>query len=663
MLLYVNEPLIEKLGTPFGVGMLDFINALNAGPEWATRQGFCQKAVQALEVWRPKDLSYPPYIAYLACFVLAAGTEGDFAPHAYYPRLNKLLGRAEDAGGLPSFDRMIELWDDLEKWSKEDQHEQLGRFEARIRGSWWKVGLPLSQTIISEDERRHLPNIFDEAGLDPVDSPAPEVIIRILRKYGEDVLEKRTRQLLTSEKKDDLVLKNALINVVLDELEEWDGTVLEDLEQDATETARRRTHAGLRICLAFDTFARTVKCYVRFKTGKTFPEDGLNFTRRGDSNIWSCNESCQGWSTLLKNSDTKPAVKLDGASLDWVEGVQLNDADHHWRAKLRGATTRLFLSGKHDGFSEWIEKQRLERGMEFYVAAYGKDIETVMNWGRDGCQELQEESVTGLPAGWKLFHGKNALKPCPSIDALSVSSSARLLLRGGIKTGMGNTYLAFAPPDIVIDNGQGNEAVTVNKAKAKRFDGGIPVWCIPAKMPVGQPLHVEVASGEYTLKRMLRLEEPHLPLSFDKTPRRDSAGNFCKTEMQKGKVSGAIVNTGSNGSFPPYPKRLPLHLSSRITFVGSRPGQFARWPSEELPRAWKPVWAIARMSRKISEAVFCGNMGQAADNQNPGIPLEDRKAVREWKEIVYYNRKVIDEPVIPQIRDMWRKYVKAAQNV
>ena len=79
---------------------------------------------------------------------------------------------------------MWELWIDLEKWSKEGKGEELGFFSFRIRGGYQHVGLPLSQTILSNKERDKLPFIFSEADLDPMDPPPIETIKRILLQYG-----------------------------------------------------------------------------------------------------------------------------------------------------------------------------------------------------------------------------------------------------------------------------------------------------------------------------------------------------------------------------------------------------------------------------------------------------------------------------------------------
>ena len=141
--LYVNSRLISELEGELGAIAGSFIDAVHEGPLWTTRQGICQRALQACQGWRARGLDYPPYIAYLGLFVLAGGTDGDFDPNAYYPRLRELLG---DPGGgmVPSFNRMQELWDDLETWSGLDRAGELGLFHARTIGGHVHVGYPLA---------------------------------------------------------------------------------------------------------------------------------------------------------------------------------------------------------------------------------------------------------------------------------------------------------------------------------------------------------------------------------------------------------------------------------------------------------------------------------------------------------------------------------------
>lgn len=660
VLLYVNGPLIAKLGEPYGVGLDEFVQAVKNGPYWVTRSGLCQKALQTFYDWRNRNLDFPPYIAYLACFVLAAGQEGDYAIHAYYPRLRGLLGEPEDSGALPSFDHMIELWLDLQKWSREDKNESLGWFEARIRGGWRKVGLPLSQTLITEDERKRLPVIFSQSGLDPADVPSPEVILRVLREFGHSVLERRTYRLLDSGSSDNIALRDALASLVRDELEAWDGVVSNGGPGDDERAGW--THIGLRICLARDSFANTVVCHVRIKTGRSFPEEGLNFVREDDTRTWYCTEIYQGWSRILSDRHSEPSADLDGVALDWINGERLVDEENQWQARLKGSATRLFIPGYFEGLPDWVEKQRLDRNTDFLIAAYEKDIETVREWGSGNCAEFEECSVIGLPMGWILFSGSGAKAPCPGIDVLAMSPTIRLLIRGGIKIGPGNSYLKFSPPYILVENGLGDEVVMLNGEELKREDEQVPVWHLPDDAPVGEGVHIEVRVGNQVYNRTLRLEEPELPLQSHYNHCRNPYGDLCQRGAGQQEACGGMVSFSPGQCIPSYPRQLPLHLSDRIVFIGERPGEICDWPHEGLP-AWPSVWAIAKVARKKADAVFCGTPQQTAQGHSPGQPLDNRRLVKRWKNAVWHQRKNTRQPELGQLKDVWKKYVMVAKNV
>jgi len=658
VLLYVNDETINSLGEPFGVGVDDFIESVKNGPGWITRTGFCQKALQACEDWRSKGLEYPPYISYLAFFVLAAVTETDYAPHSYYPGFWKRLKEPQDAGTPSSFHRMIELWDDLEKWSREDKHEELGRFVARIRGGYMHVGLPRSQTVLSEYERKHLPNLFDEGGLDPTDAPSPEIIPKILRNYGHDVLEKRTLKLLDSTQADDAVLRKALIEVVLDELEEWDGAVEEIVAGE--EQLRLQVHTGLRLCIKLDPLAAQASVYVRFKTSRMFPEDGLNLRESDGKHAWFCREAHQGWSTPLTDITNGSVGKLDGSSLDWNKGTLFVDRDNHWRVRLRGADVRLFRLGVMDGLPDWVETQKLERGREFLIA-FSQGVEgRIKKWGEEYCEHFKQEHVSGLPPGWTLVRVKNVTASCPGIDILSVSTSARLILIEGVKSGRGNIYFKFAPPRVAIENSSGFENVTMNGVQLSRPDVRFPIWVLPGDVPSGQPLRIEVNLEEHRLSKIIRLEEFGLPVSFDETPYRDSSGKICRSDTQV-RVCGSIV-CGEKEHIS-YPSLIPTHLGDKIVFLGEKPGQVADWPHEAVPSSWHPVWALVCRSRKQWDVFFCGTPDQVKIGYSFDKPVDDRSCVKRWKEALWVRRKITVPPEIRDIRRIWEEYVRAARNV
>ncbi|HHT9159009.1 MAG TPA: hypothetical protein ACFYEH_04020 [Candidatus Brocadiaceae bacterium] len=661
VLLYVDKKTINTVGE--GLGDVDsFLQHVKNGPPWVTRQGLCQKALQAYEGRRERGLDYPPYIAYLALFVLAGDTEGEFSPHAYYPRLRSLLGDVVETGQLPSFNRMIELWDDLEKWSKEDKNEELGRFTARVRGNWIHIGLPLSQMLLSHDEREKLYVIFNQAELDPTDIPAVDTIKRKMLYYGNQghLLEKRTLKLLEANDSENMVLKNALLEFVLDELAEWDGTVPEIQHEDKEFPKEAKT--GLRICLNIDNVSNRVKSYLRFKTNKSIPDTGLNFQGSDYSGILTCFETNANWSSPLK--DQAASQRLDASSIDWLRGFYMKDPENNWHTKLKGSSVRLFVSGKREVLPDWIESHHLERKCEFMIAAHSSMIETVRNWGSEFCEKFQDKFYNGLPAGWILFYGKNATKSCDGVEVLALSDLLRMRLQGGIKTGRGNTYLKFGLPFVSLENISGNEKIKINGVEIKRDDENVLRWELRGEYPLYEPLQIQVFtdSSESFQTRIIKIEAPRIQSEFDDIPCRGPGGNVVDAKVSVCYVIGAKVTGIDKRETNVFSTALPTHLSSRIIFIGSRPGEIRDWPTEDLPDEWQPVWAIVKDTHKRWDIYFCGSPEHLDDKHVPGSPLADRRTVKRWKEAVWVNRKINQPPALPHLSSIWKKYKEAVKN-
>jgi len=266
--LYVTEETIAELGQDSGADFLDFIESVKLGPTWVTRQGLCMKALQSLTDWRQRRLDYTPYIGYLALFVLAAGIEGDFATHSYYPRLRTLIGEEPTTGQYPSFHRMQELWEDLEQWSNEDKAGEWGLFNCVAVGKNNHIGLPLAQTLLTEEERRELPSIFATAELDPTAPPSEEAIALLLVKHGRKYLRNRTLNLLKETSVTDQ-LRQALLERIIDELRSWDGTA------EISSSDGSQIFGLLRLCCKLDPIAGRATLTLRCSTKHEFPEDDL----------------------------------------------------------------------------------------------------------------------------------------------------------------------------------------------------------------------------------------------------------------------------------------------------------------------------------------------------------------------------------------------------
>ena len=265
VVLFVNESVLQEVGEQFGSGPEDFVQAVRAGPPWLSgySEALCRKALYTMQGWRRRDLPFPPYIAYLALFVYAAGVSGDFPEYAYYPRLRNLLDLPHGST-LPGFDRMLELWDDLEQWSVVDKRGELGLFEARITGKWIHVGVPLAQTVLSAEERELLPGIFAEANLDPEAIPTNIELAQTLRRFGASLLRRRTLGVLQSEGDE---MYDVLLDTVVGELMTWDGRV-----EVATEEIRSGIYSSLKLCLELEPLSSSCSTYLRATLPDEFPK-------------------------------------------------------------------------------------------------------------------------------------------------------------------------------------------------------------------------------------------------------------------------------------------------------------------------------------------------------------------------------------------------------
>jgi hypothetical protein len=282
--LFVTEDLLDELGAETGDACRHFVWAVKGGHPWKPAEylSLCEKALHCFANWRWRDLRYPPYIGYLGLFVLAAGREGEFAPHAYYPRLHALLGNGGH-GMLPAFDRMGELWDDLAEWANGSKGGDLGCFTSRSIGACLHVGMPLSQTVLTEQERRCLPGIFAAAHLDPTSSPSDLELRRLLRTNAHHSLRPRTMDLLSSDNGPEAGFLNVFLATAREELDHWDGHV-----EDDTQISQRTVYGNLRLCAEFNRVAQTTRITLRCSMNREFPEAGLSLKRTGSAERFSC---------------------------------------------------------------------------------------------------------------------------------------------------------------------------------------------------------------------------------------------------------------------------------------------------------------------------------------------------------------------------------------
>ena len=661
--LYVNQKLISDMEQELKPEVGPFLAAVQDGPTWATRQGICQRALQAYQNWRIRNLAFPPYLAYLALFVLSGGSDGNFASHAYYPRLRKLLDDPGE-GMLPSFQYMWQLWEDLEAWSVLDQRGDLGVFQARIVGEHIHIGHPLAQSIVTEQERKALPRVFYDAELDPTFSPPADELARALRSpTARSLLRPRTIQLV--ENQHDTERLAAILDTVADELAEWDGKVE---EASVSGYGARLASASLRICLSIDRVTRSAEASVRCKVNREFPEDGLLLNVPGLDSMFRAEEYLEGWS--LPISDYETGEVINASELDWHNGVAMRSTSPNWHLRLHGRPVRVFLHGLPEGLPGLVETRSLPSGQPFYLAYSLGSWSQLGQWVTGQCRGFRElDILQGLPRSWRLAKvdeakSDEAIKD--ELPFLSFPPSVRLRFVGGIRSSRGSNFFNFAPPSVMVHGKASNLDVLCNDLGLTNGSGGL--LTLPQNLQTESRIVIKARSGNSDLDRLsLFLTGDFHLLSPDEGMFLGSTGSKVEIEGDIPAIAGALIR----GHLPMEPRLmygLLEDLEAQVGnikgfLIGRMPGQIVERPSEPFPTNWRPIWAITKKGRRMWEALF---IGDSLENASPSQSVTGHDGVvHEWKRILWYRRKWIwiAPPVLPTVRALWKQFQQVARHV
>ncbi|WP_026674050.1 hypothetical protein [Alkalihalobacterium bogoriense] len=655
VLLFVDETFINEIGSKINEDLNDFISSVIEGPPWVNayrNHGVCRKAFLTYKNWRSRNLRYPPYIAYLALFVLAGYVEDEhFSTIAYYPKLRALLGEDEVSGQYPYFDKMNSLWRDLEEWSVEDRLEEFGRFRVRIRGRWRHVGLPLSQTIISSKERKDLPLIFNKAGIISSDSPENDTIHIMLMKHGKEVLSNKTQRLLNGEDENEH-LQEALFELVKDELNEWDGSLPEDYMESGSFVTSR-----IRICLNLNKITQKASFSLRINTQNEFPSDLFKFQWSEVESLLYCRRSINNWSTELKNKD---GLVVDATNFNWLNGEEIEDLDNKLKSSLRGTSFRIFVEGQKYGLPNLIETARIKRGARFILLCNNSYKDKIIEWGKNKCESFGEINYTGVPNGWSLFHVSKPKESYNGVMELTIASELKIRLVNGLRLGKGNTFLRAAPPEIILENYKGNEVVLLNDDPLPYNEESESWELVKENLPLDETLKVKVLEQGNVIRRTnFKITNSKISILNRK--------NFIDTVGQHNNESGEPMNIGVNvynTENTPFVKQLPLptFLSNEIMFIGQQVGQIYHWQGKtEVKIEFEPIWAISKVRKRKWKVHFIATKKLTQCKIQKEVI--DQKNLRFWKTVMCKMRKAIEKPDFLPLHELWENYLEVAKRV
>lgn len=638
--LYVTQDLINKLGQDEGLGISDFIKAVKTGFR-VKSEGICKDAL-----WSRKQKigQYPYYIGYLALFVLAAGIEGDFDPKSYYPRLRELLGETPITGTYLNFGEIWQVWKDLEYWANEERSGELGIFTYRSVGNRIHIGLPLAQALLSQEERRSLPLIFALSGLDSVNLPSDEIIATLIIKHGHNYLLNRTLRLLKETNSNTNDVRQALLEIITDELHDWDGYVDED---SSSETGQ--VYGSLSLCCRIPYEGHS-EFTLRCRTKRELPEDGL--TLKSDNNqSFSCEEYIDDWSSPIT---TNNGQSLDASGLDWERGVQMRSPDSKWCFRLPASPIRIFVDGSSERLPNLVEVRQLPVHRQFYLAAHEDCLDDLTKWGESSCQGFKKLAIAyGLPKRWHFFKVGLACSDKQIKDrypVMSFPNTLRLELVGGIRVSRGNKFFKFAPPKLVLQGNNDSIQILCNDIPLDCDDKGI------YELPLNSSeLVIKAKRGEDTVKSTSLSLFEDVSWQFEDTNWRcDHFGNGLTEITDANGITGALVTDFDCPSFN-FNTLLPIQGKQRVVFVGRKTGQI----SSSVPEDWIPVWIVSKGRR--SQVFFCGS--NLAESQPISVTCKDRKKLKDWKKLLWGERKTVYLPTQPDLRSLWKRFEKEAERV
>ena len=647
--LFVVKEVIDDVGQRLGQGYDDFLASVRAGPPDLRWHGHCQRALQTADGWRNRQIEYPPYVAYLALFVLAAGLDGAFAPQAYYPRLWTLLGESGN-GTLPSFHRMSELWDDLEQWSTHDRGGELGVFEARSVGGKVHIGLPLAQTILTQAERGALPRLFADAQLDPGRGATSQELRRSLAVHGHAHMRRSTMRVLDRGAE---ALQQALLDAVAEVLLSWDGSV----PTSSGRIEERRVFAGLRLCLRFDRVAQTIRSSVRVLARQDFPDVDLNFAGLASGSL-ECAEYFGDWSTPCREPGTE--IEFEPDQMAWTCGLEGVDARVDWRVRLKPARVRIFMEGQAFMLPGLIEVLELPRDAPFYIAFDQTAAGPIRAWLDSDCEGWKPLTVSsGLPAHWmfgEVAHARSDSGLTGVRPELGHTDLPSLRLVGGVHAGRANTFFSFGPPRAAVSGVSKFHQLRVNDLAIEPSAEASLEYSLPDDLPTDSRIGLDLLEAGEVVRRSSLYLLSGIPWRIDQPL---AAISQFGQAVEEGQVCGAVVPAAVAEDCPVDPLRAPElgGTDRRVHIVGRRRGEIATWPREPIPR-WRAVWAVP--IRKRGRAIFLGSSLADAEPipERVGTPSDQKR----WRSLLWHKRKRIVPPPNREQNLLWMRYRSAARD-
>ncbi len=189
-----------------------------------------------MDTWQrsPQRLDQPPpCVAMLGLCVLAASRmhrDHEHAAHNYHVRLDDLLGWHQSGNLRDFYDVVTPFWDRLNDWLSCDNGGRLGVPTSAPIGRLTHIGRPISQCLLRDVDRDHLPDFFAFAGINPSTEVDPDDLVGPLLRWCQSSacsLSSQARHLMQRGASD---IHLQIARIVAGEVRVWRGETRESAD-------------------------------------------------------------------------------------------------------------------------------------------------------------------------------------------------------------------------------------------------------------------------------------------------------------------------------------------------------------------------------------------------------------------------------------------------
>ena len=367
-----------------------------------------RKRLAAVRTERGARLFPPPIVGLLAVLVIPAeqmGAEGGKggSHQRYYPRLEELLSIPEDelSRFIKNFrDVSEEFWQSLNLWLEFED----GTFglPTAYSLSHRYVGLPVSQALIRETERRQLRRFFAQSGLSPGDQITAGEMQELLDEWVGRSDSPATRQLKKLWSEPDS--QKQVSEIAVTELHSWDGFGFDEFRQGG------RAFVGSSRCFIYLSDRRESLFRSSIRIGvlaKASPE-----LLHEEATLEATNKPVAMTPFILREGlvgfGTGP-IELNGLSL--LEGQLDLEVGEARRTRL----PRNFVPFEFDPIANiWVEAISMEIGGQYRCLALRSELDTFVKiLSQMAAEGYVLADKPGIPEGWALLENITVVDAAP----------------------------------------------------------------------------------------------------------------------------------------------------------------------------------------------------------------------------------------------------------